>query len=87
MYIEIIKNWRQAQSAQEHDPHKFKVLNRVFCSGGTILPLNGAGETQVPEGDALFMKEFCPHGPPELTTGNKDHERHSIIAYSCWTAC
>lgn len=81
-YLEIIKNWRESDQDEEHLPHNFKVLNRVFCSGGTILPLSSAGEIQVPEGDFLFMKRGCQHHPERKTLQNQGQDRFTIATYS-----
>lgn len=80
-YLEIVKKWRTAENSQKHDPHPTAVLNRVFFSGGTILPLSAAGEVQVPEGDFLFMKPWCEHMPERLTTTNQDQDRLTIITH------
>ena len=80
MYIDIMKDWRLGPDEQ-HDPHSVKVINRVFCSNGTILPLSAAGEIQVPEGDCLFMREGCAHNPEWLTTENKNTERFTVAGY------
>ena len=80
-YLEIIKKWRTENDNKKHEPHKMAVLNRVFLSGGTILPLSAAGEIQVPEGDFLFMKPWCEHMPERLTTANQGQDRMTIVAY------
>ncbi|MFK7840046.1 MAG: hypothetical protein AB8B83_06910 [Bdellovibrionales bacterium] len=80
--IEIYKNWRTNDDDEKHDPHPAKILNRIFFSGGTILPLSAAGEIQVPEGDYLFMKPWCEHMPERLTKENQGQERLTVSVYS-----
>jgi len=84
-YIEIINGWRTTQGNLEdkkepHD-HGHPVLNRIFCSGGTVLPLTSAGEIQVPEGDFLFLKSECPHQPEKQTLQNQGQDRFTVAVY------
>ena len=74
----MMRNWKE--NADEHDPHDFSVLNRVFFSAGTILPIN-IGSVQVDEGNFLFMKPDCPHHPEKPENNTASEDRLTIVCH------
>ena len=72
--------WRELP--EEHKPHSYPVLNRVFFSKGTVLGNAQDGYYRVDEGDFLFMKPGCQHSPDFCTAENKLLKRLTMLAHT-----